>query len=131
MRTSKYQVMAKIVEEFILVGWYSGSPCKKSMRGSYLSWKMAELQKSRAAGETGKLVVRVSREQLMSWTEQFVVTFNKGERTGITNIIVPCLTKLEQNIFSTETKPFYEWLESLNKNALYKALLRAHTATDL
>ena len=92
---------------------------------------MLELKRLRAAGNKGKLVVRVSREQLMSWTEQFVANFNRGESTGLTNILVPCLTKLGQNIFSSETEPFIKWLDSLNDNALYKALLNAHTASDL
>ena len=87
--------------------------------------------RSTCNGENGKLVIKVSREQLMTWTENFVDNFNAGEKSGVTNIIVPCLTKLGQNIFSTETKPLSDWLESLNKNSLYKALLKAHTASDL
>ena len=33
--------------------------------------------------------------------------------------------------FTEETEPFTNWLNSLSKNALYKALLKAHTAMDL
>ena len=72
--------MAKIVKEFILVGWYSGTP----------------------------------------------VTRHECYETGMEKCVI-----VGQNIFSTETKPFNEWIESLNENALYKALLRAHTATRL
>ena len=35
------------------------------------------------------LVIKVSREQLMIWTEMFVEEFNNKERLGITNIIIP------------------------------------------
>ena len=54
-----------------------------------------------------------------------------SRKTGISNVIIPCLTKLGQNIFSSEKKAFTEWLDSLNENSLYKALLDAHTATCL
>ena len=57
--------------------------------------------------------------------------FNQAETSGLSNVIVPCLTKLGQNVFSSETEPFIKWLDSLNENALYKELLNAHTATDL
>ena len=106
-------------------------PCKKSLRSSYLKWTYDEIKRRKANGERGKLVVKVSREQLMTWTVHFVNDFNAGERTGRTNIIVPCLAKLGQNIFSSETKPLSVWLDSLNENALYKALLNVHTASDL
>ena len=33
--------------------------------------------------------------------------------------------------FTEETEIFTNWLNSLSKNALYKALLKAHTAMDL
>ena len=33
--------------------------------------------------------------------------------------------------FTEETEPFTNRLNSLSKNALYKVLLKAHTATDL
>ena len=67
----------------------------------------------------------------MIWCEDFVKEFNVKERSGLTNILVPCLTKLGQNIFSNEEEPFTQWLESLTENALYKALLNAHSAMDL
>ena len=84
---------------------------------------MTEIKRKRAAGEKGKLVVKVSREQLMTWAELFIDKFNLNEKTGISNVIVPCLTKFGQNIFTKESKPFEDWLDSLNANALYKAFL--------
>ena len=66
---------------------------------------MSEVERRRAAGERGKLVVKINREQLMSWTEEFVDDFNNKERTGIFRVIIPCLTKLGQNIFCDETEP--------------------------
>ena len=33
--------------------------------------------------------------------------------------------------FTEETEPFINWLNSLSKNALNKAFLKAHTAMDL
>ena len=61
----------------------------------------------------------------------FIEEFNNKERLGITNIIIPSLTKVGQNVFANEMEHFHTWLESLNKNAVYKALLQAHTASDL
>ena len=63
----------------------------------------------------------------MTWTEEFVNNFNLKEKSGVTNIIIPCLSKVGQNIFSVDTEAFSKWLEGLNENALYKALLNAHT----
>ena len=57
--------------------------------------------------------------------------FDGRERSGETNILVPCLTKLGQNVFTDDTEPFTKWLDSLTENALYKALLNAHSAMDL
>ena len=57
--------------------------------------------------------------------------FDGREKSGETNILVPCLTKLGQNVFTNETEPFTKWLDSLTENALYKALLNAHSAMDL
>ena len=62
---------------------------------------------------------------------EFVEEFNDKERWGVTNVLVPCQTKLGQNVFTDETEPFTKWLESLTENALYKALLNAHSAMDL
>ena len=67
----------------------------------------------------------------MTWSENFVDRFNLKEPSGVTDVIVPCLTKQGQNIFSCDEKEFPLWLDSLNENALYKALLNAHTASDL
>ena len=47
---------------------------------------------------------------------------------GSTLIII---SKFGQNIFSHEAVTFSNWPESLTENALYKALLKAHTANDL
>ena len=67
----------------------------------------------------------------MTGVEHFVDDFNDKETTGISNIILPCLSKVGQNIFVNDKKPFLAWLDSLNKNALYKSLLEAHTAVNL
>ena len=67
----------------------------------------------------------------MTGTEKFVDDFNYKESSGITNLIIPCLSKVRQNCFVTDTKRFTAWLDSLDKNALYKSLLRAHTAMKL
>ena len=106
-------------------------PCKKFLRKSYLTWKMKVVHEKRAAGVRGRIVVKIDREQLMTWTEYFVNDFNHKENIGQTNIIIPCLGKVGQNIFNSDDDAFTTWLESLNKNALYKALLDAHTATVL
>ena len=60
---------------------------------------MGEVGRRRAEGERGKLVIKINLEQLMSWTEEFVDDFNKKERLRITDVVIPCLTKLGQNIF--------------------------------
>ena len=77
------------------------------------------------------MVITVGREQLMTWAENFISDFNVKESDGRTNIIVPCLTKVGQNCFSPDRASFDRWLESLNRNALYKSLLEAHTASKL
>ena len=101
------------------------------MRKQYLHWQFKEIERRRGAGEKGKLVIKVGREQLTSWAENFVRQFNEKETSGKTDLIIPCLTKVGQNPFSNDTAPFDTWLESLNRNALYKSLLAAHTATVL
>ena len=106
-------------------------PCKKWLKNNYLRWQLREIERRHAAGEKDKLVIKISREQLMTWAEEFVKEFNFKEKSGITDVLVPCLTKLGQNIFSEETEPFIRWLDSLKENALYKALHNAHTAMDL
>ena len=68
---------------------------------------------------------------MMTWCEDFVKEFNVKERSGLTNILEPCLTKLGQNIFSNDEEPFISWLDSLTEDALYKALLNAHSAMNL
>ena len=67
----------------------------------------------------------------MTWTEKIVDDFHFKENNGITNLIIPCLTKVGQNCFNSNTDSFTSWLDSLNKNALYKSLLAAHTAMNL
>ena len=67
----------------------------------------------------------------MTWKGKFVDDFNYKESSGITNLIIPCLSKVGQNCFVTDTERFTAWLDSLDKNALYKSLLRAHTAIKL
>ena len=67
----------------------------------------------------------------MTWSEDFVESFNRGERSGRTNILLPCLTKIGQNCFAPAPEIFATWLTSLSKNALYKSMLEAHMATNL
>ena len=69
----------------------------------------------------------MAREQLITWTEEFVNDFNNKEKSGVTDIIIPCLNKVGQNIFSQDNETFFDWLDGLSENALYKALLNAHT----
>ena len=57
--------------------------------------------------------------------------FNDKEIWWVNNVLVPCKTKLGQNVFTDETEPFTKWLESLTENALYKVLLNAYSAMDL
>ena len=37
----------------------------------------------------------------MTWVEMFVDDYNSKERSGVTDIIIPCLTKVGQNIFKS------------------------------
>ena len=43
------------------------------------------------------MFVKINRETLMTWSEEFVDNFNLQESNGITDIIVPVLTKVGQN----------------------------------
>ena len=70
-------------------------------------------------------------KRVMEWVENFVNDFNDKETVGITNIILPCLVKVGKNCFSHDHAAFETCLTSLNKNALYKSLLEAHTAVHL
>ena len=106
-------------------------PCKNSLKKSYLSFTLAEVKRRRALGETGKLVVKVTREQLMTWAQDFVDNFIPREKSGMSDILIPCLSKVGQNIFSNESESFTTWLKSLTENAVYKALLNKHIADDL
>ena len=67
----------------------------------------------------------------MTWVEDFVTDFNNKEMNGLTTIILPCLTKIGQNCYAPDNTAFETWLNSLNENALYKALLEAHMAVKL
>ena len=106
-------------------------PCKQFLRKQYINWQFQEISRRRSDGVIGKLVVKINRELLMIWTEKFVDYLNYKEGSGITNMIIPCLSKVGQNCFDSDTKSFTAWLNSLDKNALYKSLLRAHTAMKL
>ena len=68
---------------------------------------------------------------LLAKEKFFVDDFNNKESKGLTNIILPCLSKVEQNCFSDKNNTFETCLCSLTKNALYKSLLDAHTAVKL
>ena len=67
----------------------------------------------------------------MTLTDKFVNYFHFKENNGFTNLIIPWLTKVGQNCFSDDKESFVSWLDSLNKNALYKSLLATHTAMKL
>ena len=44
---------------------------------------MRVIEQSRAEGVKGRLSVKVSRDQIMSWVENFVDDFNDKETTGV------------------------------------------------
>ena len=91
-------------------------PCKSFLRAKYADYEMKKIESRRAAGIKEKLVVKISRELLMNWTEEFVESFNY-KRMGISNTIVPCLSKVRQNCFDSNNESFNAWLESLKTNA--------------
>ena len=76
---------------------------------------MREIERKRVAGVKGRLRVKVSREMLMSWVENFIDDLNDKKTAGVANIIFPCLTKVGQNCFVDDTKPFETWLSSLKR----------------
>ena len=76
---------------------------------------MREIERKRVAGVKGRLRVKVSREMLMSWVENFIDDFNDKKTAGVTNIIFPYLTKVGQKCFVDDTKPFETWLSSLKR----------------
>ena len=82
-------------------------PCKNFLRRKLCQSQMAEIEKKRGSGVTGKIVIKISREMLMTWTEDFI-TVNSDNETDILSTIVPCLTKIGQNCFSPDKKPFNE-----------------------
>ena len=55
---------------------------------------MRVIEQSRAEGVKGRLSVKVSRDQIMSWVENFVDDFNDKEPTWVKKIIVSCPTKV-------------------------------------
>ena len=67
------------------------------------NYQMREIERKRVAGVKGRLRVKVSREMLMSWVENFIDDFNDKKTAGVTNIIFPCLTKVGQNCFVDDT----------------------------
>ena len=87
--------------------------------------------KLRSGGQSGRITVKITRENLMEWVENFVDDFNVKETMGKANIILPCLTKVGQNCFEHDQAAFETWLTSLKKNALNKSLLEEHTAVKL
>ena len=58
---------------------------------------MAEIENKRESGVTGNIVIKVTREMLMTWTEDFMNTVNSDNETDILSTIVPCLTKIGKN----------------------------------
>ena len=106
-------------------------PCKNFLRRKFCQFQMAEIERKRGSGVTGNIVIKITREMLMCWTEDFINTVNSNMEIDILSTIVPCLTKMGQNCFSPDKKPFDEWLSSLSTNSLYKSMVAAHTATVL
>ena len=92
---------------------------------------MSQIEEKRESEDIGKLHIKITRDMLMTWTEDFVRSFNHKEKTGVTNIIAPCLSKVGQNCFEPDNESFTTWLDSLSANALYKSMLKAHTALTL
>lgn len=92
---------------------------------------MRVIEQSRAEGVKGRLSVKVSRDQIMSWVENFVYDFNDKETTGVKKLFSDVLQKLDRIVLLNDTKPFRTWINSLNKNSLYKSLLAAHMAVIL
>ena len=68
-------------------------------------------------------------ELLMTYRKKNVDSHYK-ENNGITNVILPCLTKVGENCFNSNTDSFTS-LDSLNKNDLYNCLLAANTDMNL
>ena len=92
---------------------------------------MRVIKQSRAEGVKGRLSVKVSRDQIMSWVENFVDDFNDKETTGVKKLFSHVLQKLDRIVLLNDTKPFRTWINSLNKNYPYKSLLAAHMAVIL
>ena len=106
-------------------------PCKGFLRSKYADYEMSQIEELRASGVKGRLKIKISRDLLMTWTEEFVRSVNQKEELGLTNIIAPCLSKVGQNCYDVDDEAFAAWLASLSKNALYKSMMEAHTATKL
>ena len=106
-------------------------PCKNYLRKKFCQFQMNEIEKKRGSGVSGKIVIKITREMLMCWTEDFINMVNSNMEMDILSTIVPCLTKIGQNCFNHDEKLFDEWLSSLNTNSLYKSMVAAHTAAVL
>ena len=70
------------------------APCKNFLRKKHLEWQFRELRHRREEGMRGRQVIKIDRELLMTWTENFIDNFNFKEERGETNILIPCLTKV-------------------------------------
>lgn len=106
------------------------SPLKCYLKKCFYAWKQEEVARLKAVGQVGYIEIRVNRDRLTSWCYDFMTEFNRTE--GVTaDILLPCFTKVGQNAFAHDANKFKDWLDSLNKNALYKSLLCPHTAADL
>ena len=81
-------------------------PCKRYLRAKYADYEMEQIEIRRAAGIRGRLVIKITREQLMIWSEDFIEAFNYKERMGITDILLPCLSKVGQNCFDSNDESF-------------------------
>ena len=77
-KLSKSSSNARARGEVSKSGWFTNVNVGDKM--SYLSWQMDEIARRRASGEVGKIVIKITREQLMSWTEYFVNEFNEREK---------------------------------------------------
>ena len=75
--------------------------CKRYLRAKYADYEMEQIEVRRAAVIRGILVIKITREQIMTWSEDFIEAFNYRERMGITDILLPCLTKVGQNCFDS------------------------------
>ena len=105
-------------------------PYKQHLRSEYGVFKEEEVNKLRAEGSMGKIKVKTSREQLVTWSENFMRKFNSSEESQQT--ISKTFTKTGVNPFSEDSSICMEsWLSSLEENYLYKSMLDAAEALDI